>query len=204
MYSLLASIFEVDSNYIQYDGHNEDQDIEHVERVFAYELYRQWCDHPIIRNDKNLVINVEIPKNLIDESRINDIPLMYPDMVLHYGQDNYKGNQIVCEIKREGYAKQYPDKVLDDFKKIYFYLDKQLKVKANNKNWEPFKIGVFILTKREDAIQPLSVNNIVELLGEKVREVKTFPEIIKKRIVCVVYNGKDLKYDTLYNMINII
>ena len=199
LYSLLASISNVDSSYIHYDGYKNEE--EHVERVFAYELYRQWCNHPIINNNKYLVVNAEIPKQLIGDAQ-KTIPLMYPDMVLHYGQNKYKGNLIVCEIKRRGYAYQNTDKVRDDFIKLNYYLSNELKVKANNKNWEPFNIGVFIMTDSEDSIIPLSVSNIKTCLEKHLEEIKIIDSAIMSKIVCVVYNGRELKYDTLFNMIN--
>ena len=35
-----------------------------------------------------------------------------------------------------------------------------------------------------------------------MEEVKEIGDTIMKRIICVVYNGKDLKYDNLFNIIN--
>ena len=198
LYSLLASINNVDSSYIHYDGNNKDEEFEHVERVFAYELYRQWCDYPLIKNNKYIVVNAEIPKNLISEAR-NEKTLMYPDLVLHHGQNAYKGNLIVCEIKRDGYASQHHDKVRDDFIKLKTFLSDELKVKANNTEWEPFEIAVFVLTVSKDAIDALSVSKILTFLeGQDLEDITKYSE----RIYCVVYNGKELKYDTLYNMIN--
>ena len=202
LYSLFVSISNVDSSYIHYDGYNLDKDFEHVERVFAYELYRQWCNYPLINNNKYLVVNAEIPKNLIGDWRREVKDLTYPDLVLHHGQNHYKGNLIICEIKRRSYAQQNPDKTLDDFLKLNTYLSKKLKVKPNNENWEPFKIGVFILTESEESNVPLSVQDIKICLGKKMEEVKEIGDTIMKRIICVVYNGKDLKYDNLFNIIN--
>lgn len=47
--------------------------------------------------------------------------------------------------------------------------------------------------------QQLSVEIIKNNLKE---EIKNIPEEITKKIICVVYDGTDLKYDTLYNMLN--
>lgn len=200
--SLFVSICNVDSIYIHYDGYNSKEDIEHVERAFAYELYHQWCNNPIIKNSKSLIINAEIPKELICEAKHINKSLTYPDMVLHRGQNNYKGNLIICEIKRDSYARQNPDKILEDFDKLQIYLSDGLKVKRNDEEWEPFKLGVFIMTDSEKTDLPLSVDNIFEHLGERVETIIKYDVNIKRRIVCVVYNGNELKYDTLYNITN--
>lgn len=202
LYSLFASISNVDSSYIYCDSYHSEEDIEHVERAFAYELYHQWCNNSIIKNCKNLIVNAEIPKELICEAKNFKKSLTYPDMVLHHGQNDYKGNLIICEIKRDSYARQNPDKVLEDFDKLNIYLSDKLKVKRNNEDWEPFRIGVFIMTDKENTKSPLSVHKIFQYLGKKVETIMKYHDDIKQRIVCVVYNGKELKYDILYNLTN--
>lgn len=201
LYSLLASISNVDSSYIHYDGNNKDEDFDHVERVFAYELYHQWCNYPLIKNNRYIVVNAEIPKNLISDAR-HKMNLMYPDMVLHHGQNAYKGNLIVCEIKRDGYATQHQDKVRDDLIKLRTFLSEDLKVKTKNTEWEPFEIAVFVLTVSKDTTEALSVSKILTLLDKQyLEEIKAIEKKYSERIYCVVYNGKELKYDTLFNMI---
>lgn len=188
LYSLFISIINVDASYIHYNGENRDDDYEHVERVFAYELYHQWCDCPLIYNNKRLVVNAEIPKYLIHDVRVEDTSLTYPDLVLHEGQNDYKGNLIICEIKRASYARQHPDKLLEDFNKLSKYLSKDFKAKVDTKNWEPFQIGVFIMTDDSKDVS-LSVKNIITLLGNNVKVVAKFKAQIKKRIFCIAYNG---------------
>ena len=159
IYSLFVSISNVASNYIHYDGNNTKEDYEHVERVFAYELYHQWSESSLIKSNKSLIVNAEIPKILISDARSANIPLMYPDLVLHQGQNDYKGNIIICEIKRASYARQYPEKVLEDFKKLAIYLSEDLKIKANKKDWDPFEVGVFVMTDSPDSVMPLSTGS---------------------------------------------
>lgn len=200
--SLFESIASVDSSYIHYNGSNIDKDQEHVERVFAYELYHQWSNHSLISRNKNVVINSEIPKHLIGEARNRKINLMYPDMVLHHGQNEYEGNILICEIKREGYAHQHLEKMMDDFEKLKLYLSNESKIKDIDCRWTPFKLGVFILTVSKDSNLELSTSQIYNILDDTNKEIlKGYPEEITKRIICVVYNGSILKYDTLYNMI---
>ena len=201
IYSLFLSISNVASYYIHYDGSNTKEDYEHVERVFAYELYHQWSDSSLIKNNKSLIVNAEIPKILINDARNANIPLMYPDLVLHQGQNDYKGNIIICEIKRASYARQHPEKVLDDLKKLAIYLSEDLKVKANKKDWDPFKVGVFVMTDSPDSIIPLSTENIKSCIENLLKEVKGIDNEVQKKIICVVYNGNILKYETLYNLI---
>lgn len=200
LYSLFISITNVDESYIHYNGENKTDDFEHVERVFAYELYRQWCDCPLIQNNKQLVINAELPKSLIREVRVKDENLTYPDLVLHKGQNEFEGNLIICEIKRASYAQQHKDKLLEDFNKLNKYLSKDFKANVENKKWEPFKIGVFIMTE-DPQEKSLSVNRIVSFLEDKLNRNIIADETMK-RIFCIVYNGKELKYDSLYNMLN--
>lgn len=201
IYSLFVSISNVASNYIHYDGSNTEEDYEHVERVFAYELYHQWSEYSLIKSNKSLIINAEIPKKLIGDARNAKIPLMYPDLVLHQGQNDYKGNIIICEIKRASYAQQHPDKVLDDFRKLDLYLSEKLKVNANKQDWDPFKVGVFIMTDSPDSITPISTTCIRHYIEKFLNEVKKIDKEVQKRIICVVYNGNELKYETLYSLI---
>ena len=200
LYSLFSSVCSVDSSYLHFAGYNADEDIEHVERVFAYELYHQWCNYPTIKNNKNIVINAEIPKELICEVKNIKESLSYPDMVLHHGQGLYSGNIIVCEIKREKYAEQFPEKVLHDFEKLKVFLSDGVKVNNEKEDWEPFKVGVFILTMGKDSNKKVTVRYIKDIMGKYYEDIKKYSSKIKKRIVCVVYNGKELKFDTLINM----
>jgi hypothetical protein len=54
-----------------------------------------------------------------------------------------------------------------------------------------------VLTVSKDATDALSVSRILTFLkNQDLEDINKFSE----RIYCVVYNGKELKYDTLYNM----
>ena len=200
--SLFESITSVDSRYIHYNGSDNNEDREHVERVFAYELYHQWSNHSLISQNKDIVINSEIPKHLISGTRNSNISLMYPDMVLHHGQNEYEGNMIICEIKREEYAQNRHNKMMCDFEKMKIYLSNESKIKDIDDRWEPFHLGVFILTVSRYSNLELSVSLINKILGDKNKAVlKVYPEDISKRIICVVYDGSILKYDSLFNLI---
>ena len=216
--SLFLAIKNVTIDYIRYTYHNVNQEsayatkktikrskaeISHVERVFAYELYRQWCEQVIIRSTPKLVINAETPKQFIDEIFDKTGNLYYPDMVLHSGQNAFKGNHIICEIKRKEYVDSYPKEMNDDIKKLCVYVDENTKIKNNNIVWTPFKVGVFIMTIKElkkHEKEKYSLNLIYKHLNRDVLNLKN--KDVTKKIVCVIYNGDELKYDTLYNMLN--
>lgn len=204
LHSLLLSIKNVDISFIRFDGTDNKKDIEHVERVFAYELYHQWCNNSIISKNKNLMVNAEIPKVLIDENREKKIPIMYPDLLLHHGQNVFKGNLIICEIKRERYVHQDPVRLLDDLLKLRMYISPELKVKDRD-DWKPYEVGVFVMTIRKD-VQPICSLSLVREYLKKAESIKTTKNIpnddLNRQIVCVVYNGNELKYDTLHNIIN--
>lgn len=214
--SLFVAIKNIGIDYIRYVHHNEDpksksatkqsiersnDEISHVERVFAYELYRQWCDQDIIRNTPAFVINAEIPKQLIDNLYNEEKRLFYPDMVLHFGQNTYKSNFIICEIKRKEYVEYYPEKLNADIKKLSIFVDEKTKSRANGLDWEPYKIGVFLMTVKEidkHKKEEYSLNLITKWFNQDILSMK---ENLSKKIVCAMYNGNDLRYDTLYNMI---
>lgn len=207
LYSLFVALKRVSQDYIRFTYHYSNSsderskaEISHVERVFAYEFYRQWCDHELIRQTDDVVINAEVPKQLIDEYYDESKHLYYPDMVLHSGQSDSCNNLIICEIKRKEYVDSCSKELIEDFKKLKFYLSKEAKVNEKLPHWEPFKTGVFVMiVRRLKKGEQMSVN----LIGNHLNtEIQNFPDCIKKRIVCVVYDGHDLKYDTLYNMIN--
>ena len=216
--SLFIAIKNVTKDYIRYTHHNENlqstsaseesiirsnTEIGHVERVFAYELYRQWCEQDIIRNTTGLVINAEIPKQFIDAEYENTGNLYYPDMVLHSGQNIFVGNHIVCEIKRKEYVDSNPEKMNDDIKKLIVYVSDNTKIKDKNINWEPFRVGVFLMTIKELKSCEKEQYSLKLISKHFDKESLSFgKDIVAKKIVCVIYNGEELKYDTLYNMLN--
>jgi len=83
-------------------------DIEQVERVFAYELYHQWS----LTKPNDLVLNGEIGKRLNDK-------IKFPDLALHGGQNDYEHNEVVVEIKR--FASK--GSAFYDLKKLSHYLE---------------------------------------------------------------------------------
>lgn len=203
LYSLFVALKGVSNKYIRFCNHSKGksfvEECAHVERVFAYEFYRQWRNQDIFNQNTSLTINAEVPKQLIDIDPCDGGHLYYPDMVLHSGQDCCKGNLIICELKRKEYIGRNRELLFDDLNKLRIYICKETKTKAGLPDkWEPFKLGVFIMIVKEtDNKEKLTMAILKKHIGPKI---KKFPDEIKKKIVCVVYNGEILIYDTLYNI----
>lgn len=88
-----------------------------VERSFAYELYHQWS---LLleqsNNNEKLRLNGEITKRLDVCSKV------YPDMVLHGGQDDLKHQILVCEIKRVDGSYPSSKDIINDLYKLSCFL----------------------------------------------------------------------------------
>lgn len=217
LYSFFVAVKRVNVNYIKYTYHGinidpktlSDQsledykvDIGHVERVFAYELYRQWYNQDLITQNPNLFINAEIPKELIKEVFDSEKHLYYPDMVLHAGQQTCDGNILVCEIKRKEYAYLYPEKMNEDLKKLYIFVDKNTETNDKNLTWKPYEIGVFLMTVRElKNKEKFSLDLISNKFNDTVISLNEKKHFSTKKIICAIYDGKELIYDTLCNLI---
>lgn len=150
-----------------------------VERVFAYELYRQWANLLEEKGIKDLVLNGEIRKNLTS-TIIPKKDFFYPDLVLHNAEvlDSNK-NIIVCEIKR----KESLDKITDDLLKLSMFLSNTPKRK-NNDVWTSYHLGVFLLIG--DSVE---WSDITKKINNKT--IQKIPDEIKSRIYCIIYNGDE-------------
>ena len=88
----------------------------HVERVFAYELYHRWSCR-LYGNKEGLIVNGEIAKNLkwfFGNGFDDNGKQKYPDLVLHKGPTRDE-QMIVCEIKRKENLRQG---IVDDLIKL--------------------------------------------------------------------------------------
>ena len=99
-----TSLCNVSKDYVVYlsETGNDDVSNEHCERAFAYELYRQW-GNLLKERESAFVLNGEIGKLLskFDESlSVTNNKEKYPDLVLHKGNGEFSGHEIICEIKR--------------------------------------------------------------------------------------------------------
>lgn len=162
-----------------------------VERVFAYELYRQWANLLEKNGINDLVLNGEIRKNLIS-TIIPNKNFFYPDLVLHNVEvlDSNK-NIIVCEIKR----KESIEKISDDLLKLSMFLSNTPKRK-NNDIWSSYHLGVFLLVG--DTVE---WSDITKKINNKI--IQKIPVETKSRIYCIIYNGdgKKLEYKTLIDLL---
>lgn len=169
---LLQALAQVDKKYLSYADTNANADdrkdqINQLERVFAYELYHQWS----LLKDDILVLNGEIDKLWNDKT-------WYPDLVLHGGQDDFENNKIVVEIKRECMVKGKPEAILDDLEKLSLFLEIVDK-ESEFRKYRNYELAVFILLKGD-------LNEISEAL----KNDKATKKVINDNVVCMSYNEK--------------
>lgn len=207
---LFRAISLVDKKYINYtvyNGKKKDRQF-HKERVFAYELYRQWAN--ILESECNepLVLNAELDK--IIEERIgtdDDIENVcnieeerkYPDIVLHNGQGSDKIQKIVCEIKRNTETIISGSVILADLYKLACYMDKD-KFRYGMK---PFEYGVFVFVNGSlDQIKAIKKAKIKVFSNDY--SFSQFKQEMSKHfenIICVTYDGTIIEYKTLKGLL---
>ena len=204
MRSFFNSIQKVGKDFLYWSiSEIEDKSIPYVERAFAYELYFQWNMNediekvPLYKNRDKYMINAEIRKDFVEK-----IPLAnnysYPDMVLH-GGNNSSDNYIVCEIKRKSTLRCNKEAVTKDLNKIGFFLRNDLHSKYKI-DWNGYKYGVFLLTDR------LSGNKDTDLKPSDIVDNINIEELnigkdLYPQIICVLYNGNTIQYESLNNII---
>lgn len=210
---LFESIIRVDQSFIEYEIKDVDKvggpkvigAQAHLERVFAYELYRQWMNYLEIQGIKGVVVNGEIGKFLKDHFKANlgnsdktgrD---NFPDLVLHKSQGNDETQIMVCEIKREDVNDA--DLLLDLYK-LSCYTNEKIFWK------EPFKYGVFIFEGKSASLSKLKIkpNTTTLFKGkevsiEKYKDDKDFKNKFSK-IICVSYDGINLEYEQFSKLID--
>lgn len=164
---LIESLQEVSKDYVVYTNH-AGSECKHLERIFAYELYRQWANKlgNKCKNPEKLILHGEIVKGFENKTR------RYPDFVLHGSQGDYEHQEIVCEIKRKKNLNR--KSFIYDLSKIVEFLNSD---KTFN---HPFNYGVFIL--------------IGGYMSDMKYLVKTLPAKISKysdRILLISHRGKE-------------
>lgn len=219
---LLSAIEEVDSSYIEYKnyikdlGANQGEKIAHLERVFAYELYRKWVNRMTelkVNSETTKVVHTRIsyeqPKEGGKEETVK--VSMFPDLVLHSSQGDANAQKIVGEIKR---ARSSHQAIFADLLKLSCLLDEHY-------FGYPFEYGVFIYVCMPKEIQPIRMKEDTEIwMAEKpvsskdkgvafdyIKEMApiTFGEYINNekfssnfhKIICIAYDGTTLEYCTL-------
>ena len=205
---LFNSIMKVDRCFVKYKiscGENRFKYVDHLERVFAYELYRHWSNIIALDGEKLLLngeINKVINKNKIqyrvDNSLNFEEVTLYPDLILHHSQSDDDSQLIVCEIKRNHQLSG--SKILSDLYKISCYMAPDI-FKNESK---PFKFGVFILVGNSLSMinEYLNIDTEIKVDESTKLNLSDFANNEQlcnsfDRIVCVAYDGTNLEYDTL-------
>lgn len=172
------ALLEVDNTYYYYSVNHKEGPVrmqEHLERVFAYELYHQWSIliteyNKRQEDNQRRIINGEAGKKL-DECSV------FPDLILHKGQDDLHNQEIAVEIKR---------KIALSENNIIIDLSKLSDMLTEGKlcdNATPFKYGIFIVTGgTEDDVVPLLIkckekienisNDIIWVFCQKKGEIQ--------------------------------
>lgn len=212
---LFNSIFRVDRSFIVYDIEDVDEvgaskvigTKSHLERVFAYELYRQWMNLLDEQGVRNLIVNGEVRKILKEQfdngensnSGIDDKDV-FPDLVLHQSQGSDNLQIMVCEIKREEGLDSTGNNLFADLHKLSCYINDDIFWK------KPFPYGVFILEGKDANLNKLKIKSGTRTkFKEKdisIEEFKNNEQI--KKIVCLSYDGINLNYKTLDKLIDTI
>lgn len=194
-------------NYTVYNGNKEEKQF-HKERVFAYELYRQWAN--ILESECNepLVLNAELDK-IIEEGIGTDEDIeikcnieeerKYPDIVLHNGQGSDKIQKIICEIKRNTETKISGSVILADLYKLACYMDE----KKFHSGIKPFEYGVFVFVNGSlDQIKAIKKAKIK--VSSNDYSFSQFKQEMSKHfenIICVTYDGATIEYKTLKGLL---
>lgn len=202
--SLFDSILKVDSSYlhfvIQKHGPKYEHVIEHVERVFAYELYRNWADNKFVKDNK-FVVNAEIAKHFYSTIQKGKVKLRYPDMVLHGGQET-STNLLVCEIKRLENIKTHKNAQTKDLNNLGFFLDENIMIENNILPWKPYQYGVYILIGGRSELR--NQDESIRIISEHIKRWKIIvPKEKYDRIICLAYNGdcENIYYTTLNELL---
>ncbi len=207
---LFRAIALVDKKFISYDVYNADlkslETAYHLERVFAYELYRQWANILSCECHDKYILNAELDK-IVKETisyhnpKKKEAVTMFPDLVMHGGQGNVSHQKMICEIKRNKTGTETKNisnqKIFADLYKLTCYLDKA-------KFLDKFDYGVFVLLN--GALSQISnIPSKTSVFRPERLSFGDFKEDFKKffhRIVCVTYDGVTLHYDLLSELID--
>ena len=208
-YLMFKAISQVSDNYVTYSKYVEDNNdmMPHLERTFAYELYRQWMN--LIQNEPHydLTLNAEIDK-LIGIDEAFKATKKYPDLVLHRSQSRTNLNQkMVCEIKRKIETLKAED-IGNDLFKLCLFLDEKV--------FKEFKFdyGVFLLVKGTlgdikaflEECPKITVRKWKEEGKEKKKTIDFCEFCYKyhklfKNIICISYYNGKVMFDCLDKLI---
>lgn len=96
--NLFKSILSVKREYVLYTDSKSGKTLYHTERVFAYELYRQW-NNRIQFTNSDYIINGELEKSPKLYNAMYCKKHTFPDLVMHHSQGDGLYQGVVCEIK---------------------------------------------------------------------------------------------------------
>lgn len=184
--NLFKSILSVDNKYLLFTEKETSKSHYHVERVFAYELYRQWANRIQILYDNKYLINGEIGKTTSLFDQFSSLGYKFPDLVLHQSQGNCDYQGVVCEIKTSNVTRP---SFKEDIEKLCCF------VCGDNEKYR-FSFGVFILVG-------VDIKRILDLMDEIDHDV--FKANLKERmerVICVAYNDGWLETTRLDWLIN--
>lgn len=176
---MLKALKNVKKDYLWYKDYassTEKESIkEHLERVFAYELYHQWR-MVLDLFEIPLYLNGEISKAVKDAMKNNKVSVLFPDFVLHGGQncDDKSKQLIACEIKRKDNISN--EKIKGDIESLINYIDDNYFTRT------PFQCGVliFVGTTLDDLLEK---NKFLTAIKD-ITNLQCF----SKRIICVSYD----------------
>lgn len=209
-----ASITEVKSRYLNINFEETADNPEcvkdkgsqdHVERVFAYELYHQWS---ILLNTDDWILNGEAGKYLqwfYKNRKKTYLNQKFPDLVQYYKDNSIEdSHMIVCEIKRD-YDDNIKNGIEDDLIKLVGFTCSPKNDKSDGRFFPPYACGIFLVIGHDFSVLQKHLN-----VTHKYRngEWEIYNEISSeeaKKIICVLCDEKDSKinvqYQSLYNIV---
>ena len=144
-----------------------------TERSFAYELYHQWSltlnedengnDQQEENEEQKIRLNGELAKQII----VPDAPNKYkfPDLILHGGQDDYKHQLLICEIKVRNNRNPSKKNVWKDLISLAAY--KNLRAESTGEDCG-FKKAVYLIFCTPQSTKSHTEEKIKKLLRDSV------------------------------------
>ena len=174
--NLFKSLLSVKRKYILYTDSKSGKTLYHTERVFAYELYRQW-NNRIQFTNPDFIINGEVEKSPKLYNAVYRKMHTFPDLVMHHSQGDGLYQGVVCEIKTN---KVGVYSFIEDIDKLNLF------VCGRTKDYR-FDYGVFILAGA-------NITHILDIMDEiDNHEFKACIRSRNKRIICAAYDGNQLQ-----------
>lgn len=201
--TFLYALSKVKLEYIIYNNLYQSEaksDVEfqnHIERVFAYELYRQWAN-ALEKQDIELKLNGEISKNknwqcsspiscpTKDNCDNGKTIRYYPDLVLHKDQGKHTGQKIVCEIKRIKTIISKSANLDSDIEKlIYFTNKKTVKYEEDQEqkaNDDFYEWGIMLIygSNEDERIELQELCKTSNITGERLDHIIIIQAIYSK------------------------